>query len=216
MAPGMSGLPQISGTILMLLQEVRVFVITVEIRNPSLSICCKTSGHRFSPVRRLINFKEKLMSLEGKQAPAFELAGSDGKNHSLKGYAGKTVVIYFYPRDNTPGCTKEACRFGELKPQLDGMGVVLLGVSRDSMKSHDKFIGDFRLPFVLLSDPELEMMKAYEAYGEKVQYGVTSMGVIRSTVIVGPDGKIVKHWPKVAKAEAHPDEVLEFLRGQQP
>jgi peroxiredoxin Q/BCP len=152
-----------------------------------------------------------MSSLEGKQAPPFELAGSDGKSHSLQEHAGKTVVIYFYPRDNTPGCSKEACGFRALKPQLDGMGVVLLGVSRDSMKSHDKFIRDFGLPFVLLSDPEGKMMTAYGAYGEKMMYGKKTVGTIRSTVIVGPDGKIVRHWPKVAKAEAHPDEVLAFL-----
>jgi peroxiredoxin Q/BCP len=150
--------------------------------------------------------------LEGKKAPLFELAGSDGKSHSLQDYAGKTVIIYFYPRDNTPGCTKEACGFRDLKPQLDGMGVVLLGVSKDSMKSHDKFINDFGLPFVLLSDPAGEMMTAYGGYGEKMMYGKKTVGVIRSTVVVGPDGKVVKHWPKVAKAETHPDEVLEFLK----
>ncbi len=144
----------------------------------------------------------------------FELAGSDGKPHSLQDYAGKTTVIYFYPRDNTPGCTKEACGFRDLKPQLDGMGVVLLGVSKDSMKSHDKFIRDFGLPFVLLSDPEGTMMTAYGAYGEKTMYGKKTVGVIRSTVIVGPDGTVVKQWPKVAKAEAHPAEVLDFLRGR--
>jgi peroxiredoxin Q/BCP len=152
--------------------------------------------------------------LEGKKAPLFELAGSDGKSHSLREYAGQTVIIYFYPRDNTPGCTKEACGFRDLKPQLDGMGVVLLGVSKDSMKSHDKFIADFGLPFTLLSDPDGSMMTAYGAYGEKMMYGKKTVGVIRSTVIVGPDGKVVRHWPKVAKAEAHPDEVLEFLRKQ--
>jgi peroxiredoxin Q/BCP len=154
-----------------------------------------------------------MSALAGKQAPPFELAGSDGKNHALQEYAGKTVVIYFYPRDNTPGCTREACGFRDLKPQLDGMGAVLLGVSKDSMTSHDKFIKDFGLPFVLLSDPEAEMMTAYGAYGEKMMYGKKTVGVIRSTVIVGPDGKIVRHWPKVAKAEAHPDEVLAFLKG---
>src|SRR5512138_3123205 len=107
------------------------------------------------------------MSMEGKQAPAFSLAGSDGKQHSLKEYAGTTVVIYFYPRDNTPGCTKEACGFRDLKPELDGLGVALFGVSKDSLKSHDKFIRDFGLPFTLLSDPDTTMMTAYEAYGEK-------------------------------------------------
>jgi len=155
------------------------------------------------------------MSLEGKQAPPFTLAGSDGKSHSLQEYAGKTVVIYFYPKDNTPGCTKEACGFRDMKPHLDQLGVVLFGVSKDSLESHDRFIADFGLPFILLSDPEAVMMKAYGAYGEKVQYGKKSMGTIRSTVVIGPDGKVIKHWPKVAKAETHPAEVLEFLLMQQ-
>jgi peroxiredoxin Q/BCP len=155
-------------------------------------------------------------TLEGKKAPAFELAGSDGKAHTLQEYAGKTVVIYFYPRDNTPGCTKEACAFRDLKPRLDGMGVVLLGVSKDSMKSHDKFVADFGLPFTLLSDPDATMMTAYGAYGEKMMYGKQTVGVIRSTVVVGPDGKVVKHWPKVAKAETHPDEVLGYLMASTP
>ena len=153
-----------------------------------------------------------MSELAGKQAPPFELAGSDGKSHTLREYAGKTVIIYFYPRDNTPGCTKEACGFRDLMPQLERKGVILLGVSKDSMKSHDAFIRDFGLPFVLLSDPDARMMEDYGAYGEKVMYGKKSMGVIRSTVIVGPDGKVVKHWPKVARAEAHPAEVLDFVR----
>ena len=153
-----------------------------------------------------------MSSLEGRPAPQFELAGSDGKKHGLADHGGKTVVIYFYPRDNTPGCTKEACGFRDLKPRLDSLGVVLYGVSRDSINSHDRFIGDFGLPFTLLSDPEATMMKAYGAYGEKTQYGKTSMGTIRSTVVIGPDGKVVKHWPKVAKAETHPAEVVAFLQ----
>jgi thioredoxin-dependent peroxiredoxin len=154
------------------------------------------------------------MSLEGQKAPAFEMAGSDGKVHRLAEYAGKTVVLYFYPRDNTPGCTKEACGFRELKPRLDNLGIVLLGVSKDSLKSHDKFIADFGLPFILLSDPDAKVMQAYGAYGEKVQYGKKSMGTIRSTVIIGPDGKVVRHWAKVAKAETHPVEVLDFLQSK--
>ncbi len=153
------------------------------------------------------------MSLEGKQAPAFELAGSDGRTHSLKEYAGKIVVIYFYPRDNTPGCTKEACGFRDHHQTLEGLNAVLLGVSKDSLKSHDKFITDFKLPFVLLSDPEAKMMAAYGAFGEKVMYGKATTGTIRSTVVVGPDGKVVRHWTKVAKAEAHPADVLAFLQG---
>ena len=152
------------------------------------------------------------MFLEGKKAPGFSLAGSDGRTHAPVDWAGKTVVIYFYPRDNTPGCTKEACGFSGLKPELDHLGVVLFGVSRDSMKSHDKFIADFGLPFTLLSDPDAAMMTDYGAFGEKVMYGKKSMGVIRSTVVIGPDGMILKHWPKVAKAELHPAEVVAYLQ----
>jgi len=149
--------------------------------------------------------------LEGNQAPSFELRGSDGKTHSLADHAGKTVILYFYPRDNTPGCTKEACAFRDLKSRLDPLGITLFGISRDSLDSHDRFIRDFALPFVLLSDPEAKVMAAYGAYGEKTQYGKKAMGVIRSTVVVGPDGKVVKRWPKVAKAETHPAEVVDFL-----
>jgi peroxiredoxin Q/BCP len=149
--------------------------------------------------------------LEEQMAPAFNLVGSDGIEHALHDYIGKTVVIYFYPRDNTPGCTKEACAFREFYPRLQDMDVVLLGVSKDSLKSHDKFIRDFGLPFTLLSDPEMKMMQAYGAFGEKIMYGKTTRGTIRSTVIVGPDGKVLKHWPVVKKAEEHPLHVVEFL-----
>ncbi len=152
------------------------------------------------------------MPLEGKPAPPFALEGSDGKKHSPADYVGKTVVIYFCPKDNTPGCTKEACGFRDLKAQLDSSGVVLLGVSKDSLKSHDKFIADFKLPFTLLSDPDAAMMTAYGAFGEKVMYGKKTTGTIRSTVVIGPDGTIVKQWPKVAKAESHPAEVLAWLQ----
>lgn len=152
--------------------------------------------------------------LEGKKAPAFELEGSDGIKHALQDYAGKTVVIYFYPKDNTPGCTKEACSFRDFHKQLQDMNVVLLGVSKDSLKSHDKFIKDFGLPFTLLSDPEGKMMEAYDAFGEKVMYGKKTMGTIRSTVVVGPDGTVIKHWQAVKNAEGHPAEVLAFLQGK--
>ncbi len=147
----------------------------------------------------------------GKEAPAFTLKGSDGKEHALADYLGKTVVLYFYPKDNTPGCTKEACGFRDLTPKLKKLNAVVLGVSRDSLTSHDKFIDDFGLPFVLLSDPDTKMMQAYGAFGEKVQYGKTVTGTIRSTVIIGPDGNVSKHWKKVAKADEHPAKVLEFL-----
>ncbi|OGU17091.1 MAG: peroxiredoxin [Geobacteraceae bacterium GWC2_53_11] len=153
------------------------------------------------------------MSLEGKKAPDFLLEGSDGRQHTLKQYAGKTVVVYFYPKDNTPGCTKEACGFRDNYQELMDGGVVVLGVSKDSVASHGKFISNHDLPFVLLSDPDCAMMRAYEAFGEKVMCGKVSTGTIRSTVIVGPDGVVQKQWAKVAKAEQHPDQVLAYLRG---
>lgn len=153
-----------------------------------------------------------MTSLEGQIAPDFELEGSDGTKHALKEYAGKTVIIYFYPRDNTPGCTKEACGFRDVHAQLEDLDAVLLGVSKDSLKSHDKFIADFGLPFTLLSDPEAKMMKSYGAFGEKLMYGKKTMGTIRSTVIVGPDGRVLRHWRTVKNAGEHPEEVLTFLK----
>ncbi len=150
------------------------------------------------------------MSLEGKTAPDFSLAGSDGSRHTLKDYSGKTVVIFFYPKDNTSGCTKEACGFRDSYDLLD-RSTVILGVSKDSLASHEKFINTYNLPFTLLSDPDTTMMAAYGAFGEKVMYGKTTTGTIRSTVIIGPDGVVKKHWTKVAKAELHPSQVLEYL-----
>jgi len=153
------------------------------------------------------------MSIEvGKKAPAFSLEGSDGKMHSLSDYAGKRVVIYFYPKDDTPGCTKEACSFRDLNKEMLDMNAVVLGVSKDSLLSHDKFITKFDLPFTLLSDPETTMMAEYEAWGEKVLYGRKSVGCIRSTVIVDEDGVVVKRWKKVPKAETHPEMVLRFFK----
>ena len=153
------------------------------------------------------------MSLEGKKAPDFSLEGSDGKQHSLKQYSGKTVVIYFYPKDNTPGCTKEACGFRDNYGELIDKGIVLLGVSKDSIAAHGKFISNYSLPFVLLSDPGCTMMQNYGAFGEKVMCGRKTTGTIRSTVIIGPDGVVKKQWAKVAKADQHPAQVLDFLRG---
>jgi len=153
-----------------------------------------------------------MAGLESKKAPDFSLQGSDGKTHTLKDYAGRTLVVYFYPKDNTPGCTKEACGFRDLYGDLQGINVALVGVSRDSLASHDKFIGKFGLPFTLLSDPDATMMQAYGAFGEKTMYGKKVQGTVRSTVIVGPDGTVVKHWPAVKKAETHPQEVVEFLK----
>jgi len=152
-----------------------------------------------------------MASLEGKKAPAFSLQGNDGKTHSLEEYKGKTLVLYFYPKDNTPGCTKEACGFRDLNASLKKSGAVVLGVSKDSVDSHNKFIEKFKLPFVLLSDPTLEMMKKYGAFGKKMMYGKEVQGTIRSTVVIDPKGLVVKHWTSVKKAEEHPKEVLALL-----
>ncbi|MGZ8453653.1 MAG: peroxiredoxin, partial [Candidatus Binatia bacterium] len=144
-----------------------------------------------------------MASLEGKKAPAFSLEGNDGKTHSLDDYKGKTVVIYFYPKDNTPGCTTEACEFRDLNPSFKQKNVVVFGVSKDSIDSHNKFIETFKLPFVLLSDPKLDMMKKYGAYGKKMMYGKEVQGTIRSTVVIDPKGEVIKHWTIVKKAEEH-------------
>ena len=151
-----------------------------------------------------------MTTLEGRKAPAFKLAGSDGRTHALKDYAGQTVVLYFYPKDDTPGCTKEACGFRDHGDALRGRAVVL-GVSKDSLSAHERFIAKYRLPFVLLSDPDQAVMKAYGAWGEKMMYGKPVTGVIRSTVVIGPDGRVLKHWARVKQAAVHPDEVLAFL-----
>jgi len=153
-----------------------------------------------------------MASLEGKEAPAFSLEGNDGKTHSLEDYKGKTVVVYFYPKDNTPGCTKEACGFRDLNAALKKSSAVVLGVSKDNLDSHNKFVEKFKLPFVLLSDPKLEMMKKYSAYGKKMMYGKEVQGTIRSTVVIGPKGDVIKHWTTVKKAEEHPQAVLDYLK----
>lgn len=150
---------------------------------------------------------------EGKAAPAFTLADSDGNKVSLKDLRGRNVILYFYPRDDTPGCTKEACGFRDLWRQIQKLDAVVLGVSPDSGASHRKFTAKYKLPFTLLSDPDKDVMSRYGAFGEKVMYGKRTMGVIRSTVWIGPDGKVRKHWKRVAKAAEHPAEVMAALKG---
>lgn len=155
------------------------------------------------------------MAIEaGETAPAFTLNDQDGNPVALKDFRGRTVVIFFYPKDNTPGCTKEACGFRDNIRQFDALDTVILGVSPDAADSHVRFIDKFRLPFTLLSDPDRKVMEQYGAWGEKVLYGVKRVGVIRSTTIVGPDGKVLKHWKRVPKAADHPNKVLEFLESQ--
>jgi peroxiredoxin Q/BCP len=153
------------------------------------------------------------MAIEaGKAAPAFTLGGPGGKKVSLADFKGKDVIVYFYPKDDTPGCTKEACGFRDAWKDLQKMGVVVLGVSADDEASHAKFATKYKLPFPLLSDPDHKMMAKYGAWGEKMLYGKKSVGVIRSTVWIGPDGKVRRHWAKVANAEEHPDKVMAALR----
>jgi len=150
---------------------------------------------------------------QGKAAPAFTLTDADGKTVSLKDYAGKNVILYFYPRDDTPGCTKEACGFRDAWKDLVKQGTVILGVSSDGAESHKKFIAKYKLPFTLLSDPDRKVMEKYGAYGEKMMYGKKVQGVIRSTVWIGPDGRVKKHCARVRDAAAHPAAVLEELKG---
>jgi peroxiredoxin Q/BCP len=149
---------------------------------------------------------------EGKAAPAFTLADAHGKKVSLADFKGKDVVVYFYPKDDTPGCTKEACGFRDHWAELQQRGVVVIGISPDDAASHAKFAEKYSLPFLLLCDPERKVMEKYDAYGEKTLYGKKTMGVIRSTVWIGADGKVRKHWARVAKAETHPEAVLAALK----
>ncbi|MCP4407776.1 MAG: peroxiredoxin [Gammaproteobacteria bacterium] len=151
---------------------------------------------------------------QDKAAPAFTLPDAEGNEVALKDLRGKHVIIYFYPKDDTPGCTKEACGFRDLWGEIQALGAVVLGVSPDSGESHQKFASKYDLPFTLLSDPDKKVMTNYGAYGEKKMYGRTTMGVIRSTVWVGPDGKVRKHWKRVSKAADHPAKIMELLKAQ--
>ena len=149
---------------------------------------------------------------EGKTAPAFTLPDQNGNKVALKDFRGKNLILFFYPKDNTSGWTKEAREFRDLMGEFQKKDIVILGISPDGEASHQKFIAQNDLPFTLLCDPEKKVMTQYEAFGEKKMYGKVVMGVIRSTVWVGPDGKVKKHWRKVAKAADHPHKVLEAVQ----
>ena len=151
---------------------------------------------------------------EGKAAPAFTLKDASGKKVALRDLRGKNVIVYFYPRDDTPGCTKEACGFRDLWKEIQKRNAVVLGISPDGAAAHEKFTTKYKLPFTLLSDPDRKVMTQYGAFGEKMMYGKKTQGVIRSTVWVGPDGKVKRHWSRVAKAAEHPARVLEALETQ--
>lgn len=151
---------------------------------------------------------------EGHPAPDFTLPAADGSEVTLSALRGRDVVVYFYPKDETPGCTKEACAFRDLHAEIRAQGAEVLGISPDDAAAHEAFAAHHELPFTLLSDPEKTVMSAWGAWGGKTLYGKKTVGVIRSTVWVGPDGSVVKHWKRVASAADHPAKVLEALRAR--
>ena len=146
----------------------------------------------------------------GTIAPDFELLDQNGEARRLADYRGRRVILYFYPKDMTSGCTKQACAFGELYPQFREKGAVVLGVSRDSVASHKRFEEKYSLPFPLLSDPELKVIQAYDVWKEKMNYGKLTMGVVRTTYLIDENGIIVKAFDKV-KATDNPAQMLAGL-----
>jgi len=160
-----------------------------------------------------IDMSELVLKLkEGDPAPDFSAETSGGGRVSLSEFRGKNVILYFYPKDNTPGCTLEACSLRNSYAEIKEAGAVVLGVSTDAVKSHDKFVEKFKLPFVLLADVEKKIVEAYGVWGEKSFMGRKYMGTNRVTFLIGPDGMIRKIWPKV-KPEDHAADILAALRG---
>ena len=146
----------------------------------------------------------------GTKAPDFELSDQNGEKHSLKDYRGRKLVLYFYPKDNTAGCTKQACGFAERYPQFTEKGAEVVGISKDSVKSHKNFEEKYELPFTLLSDPEHEVIEMYDVWKEKNNYGKKTMGVVRTTYLIDEEGTIVKAFGKV-KAADNPEQMLEEI-----
>ena len=149
----------------------------------------------------------------GAKAPDFTLIDKEGNPVSLSGFAGKKVVLYFYPKDNTPGCTRQACAFAASYEAFKSLDAVVIGVSKDSVISHAKFAAKHDLPFILLADPELEAIKAYDVWQEKKLYGKVSMGVVRTTYVIDENGVIEKAMPKV-KPDTNAAEILAYLTGE--
>ena len=149
----------------------------------------------------------------GMRAPVFTLMDKDGNAVSLSDFAGKKVVLYFYPKDSTPGCTRQACAFAENFEAFKSLDAVIIGVSKDSVASHVKFAAKYNLPFILLSDPELEAIQAYDVWQEKKLYGKVSMGVVRTTYVIDENGMIEKVMPKV-KPDTNAQEILKYLTGE--
>ena len=150
------------------------------------------------------------MLKEGTKAPDFTLNDKDGRRISISDFRGKEVVVYFYPKDNTPGCTKQACVFKEAYDGFKADDIAVIGISKDSIQSHQKFAEKYELPFILLSDPDLEAIKAYDVWQEKKLYGKTSMGVVRATYIIDENGVIIKVFEK-AKPDTNAYDILDFL-----
>ena len=146
------------------------------------------------------------------KAPDFELMDQSGNMVRLSDFAGKKVVLYFYPRDNTPGCSRQACAFAAAYDGFRELDAVVIGVSKDSVASHQRFAEKYNLPFILLSDQEHQVIEAYGAWQEKKNYGKVSMGTVRCTYVIGPDGRIEKVMPKV-KPDTNAAEILEYLKG---
>ena len=146
----------------------------------------------------------------GMKAPAFTLPDGEGNEVSLESFIGRKVVLYFYPKDNTPGCTRQACAFAGAYEAFRGKNVAVIGISKDSVASHKKFAEKYGLPFILLSDPELKAIEAYGVWQEKKNYGKTMMGVVRTTFIIDENGLIEKIMPKV-KPDTNAAEILEYL-----
>lgn len=151
------------------------------------------------------------MPAEGEAAPSFQAQDQQGNTVSLKELAGRWVVLYFYPKDDTPGCTKEACNFRDNHGALQGQGAVVLGVSGGTERSHAKFAEKYELPFPLLVDADNSIARAYGAWGKKKMFGKEYEGITRSTFVIDPQGKVAKAWPKV-KPDQHGEEVLNWLR----
>ncbi|HAL14933.1 MAG TPA: peroxiredoxin [Planctomycetaceae bacterium] len=149
---------------------------------------------------------------EGKAAPLFTLKDQTGGKVSLKDLRGQNVIVYFYPKDDTPGCTKQAIGFTALDKEFKKLNTLVLGVSPDDEASHDKFICKYNIPYTLLCDTDKKVMTKYGAYGEKMMYGKKTIGVIRSTVWVDEKGKVKRHWRRVPKAADHPQKVLEAIQ----
>lgn len=152
----------------------------------------------------------KILEL-GDSVPDIKLPSSEGKEVSLHDFKGKKIVLYFYPKDDTPGCTTEACDFRDAQEDFSKLNVEIVGVSKDSLHAHDKFISKYQLPFILLSDEELKLMEAFGVWKEKTMYGRTALGIVRSSFLIDEDGKLVKAWRNI-KATGHVGKVLEEVK----